>query len=185
MRAKKYFKKQARGIHALEKDGLRVLVHAGAGGVGAFAIQYCKSRGATVFATASAGNADFIRRLGADEAIDYRNVDFTEVASDIDVVYDTMGGETHLRSYNVLKPGGLMVCLNAEPIPDEKPRDDIRVEIPLVQYDRAGVERIAQLIQTRAVQPSVGTVFFFSDAMDAYRLSETNHARGKIVLRMK
>tara|TARA_Y100001954_G_scaffold145802_2_gene155210 strand:- start:904 stop:1833 length:930 start_codon:yes stop_codon:yes gene_type:complete len=177
-------------LTALEKtvtiqNDMRVLVHAGAGGVGAFAIQYCKSRGATVFATASAGNADFVRRLGADEAIDYRNVDFTEVASDIDVVYDTMGGETHLRSYNVLKPGGLMVCLNAEPIPDEKPRDDIRVETPLVQYDRAGVERIAQLIQTRAVQPSVGTVFFFSDAMDAYRLSETNHARGKIVLRIK
>jgi NADPH:quinone reductase-like Zn-dependent oxidoreductase len=177
-------------LTALEKtatvdDGMRVLIHAGAGGVGAFAIQYCKSRGATVFATCSARNADYVRGLGADEAIDYTTTDFSENLTDIDVVYDTVGGDTHLRSYRVLKPGGILVCLNAAPIPEEKPRDDIRVEIPLVGYDRAGVDRIAELIQSRAVQPSVGTVFFFSDAIDAYRLSETNHAKGKIVLRMK
>jgi NADPH:quinone reductase-like Zn-dependent oxidoreductase len=165
--------------------GMRVLIHAGAGGVGAFAIQYCKSRGATVYATASAANAEYVTGLGADEAIDYRTTDFAEALSDLDVVYDTMGGETHLKSYRVLKPGGFLVCLNAAPVPDEKPRDDIRVETPLVSYERAGAERIAELVAERAVQPSVGTVFFFSDAIDAYRLSETGHARGKIVLRMK
>ena len=167
------------------EEGMRVLIHAGSGGVGAFAIQYCRSRGATVYATASAGNADYLRRLGADETIDYRKVDFSEAVSDLDLVYDTIGGATHLKSYLVLKPGGLLVCLNAAPIPDEKPRDDIRVEFPPVQYNRAGVERIAELIGERAVQPSIGTIFFLSDAIDAYRLSETNHARGKIVLRMK
>lgn len=177
-------------LTALEKtatieEGMSVLIHAGAGGVGAFAIQYCKSRGGTVYATGSAANAGFLKRLGADHAIDYRKTDFRDSVPDLDIVYDTMGGETHLHSHDVLKPGGLLVCLNAAPIPDEKPRDDIRVEIPPVQYDRAGVERIAELIMTRAVQPSVGTVFFLSDAIDAYRLSETNHARGKIVLRMK
>ena len=111
--------------------------------------------------------------------------DFRDVVSDLDVVYDTMGGDTHMRSYAVLKPGGLLVCLNAEPIPDEKPRKDIRVETPLVRYDRAGVERIVQLLQTKAVQPNVETVYFLTDAIDAYRLSESNHARGKLVLRMK
>jgi NADPH:quinone reductase-like Zn-dependent oxidoreductase len=166
-------------------DGIEVLIHAGAGGVGAFSIQYCKSRGATVYTTASAGNADFLTRLGADQVIDYRSLDFRDVVSNLDVVYDTMGGDTHMRSYDVLKPGGLLVCLNAEPITDEKPRKDIRVETPLVRYDRPGVERIVQLIQTHAVQPNVGTVYFLSDAIDAYRLSETNHARGKLVLRMK
>ncbi|MFT5488194.1 MAG: NADPH:quinone reductase-like Zn-dependent oxidoreductase [Paracoccaceae bacterium] len=165
--------------------GMRVLIHAGAGGVGAFAIQYCKSRGATVYATASAGNADYVIGLGADEAIDYTTTDFSDVLSDLDVVYDTVGGEAHLKSYKVLKPGGFLVCLNAAPVPDEKPRDDIKVETPMVGYDRTGTERIAALIAERAVQPSVGTVFFFSDAIDAYRLSETGHARGKIVLRMK
>jgi NADPH:quinone reductase-like Zn-dependent oxidoreductase len=167
------------------EPGMRVLIHAGAGGVGAFAIQYCKSRGAKVYATASARNADYITGLGADEAIDYTTTDFSDVLSELDVVYDTVGGDAHLKSYKVLKPGGFLVCLNAAPVPDEKPRDDIKVETPLVGYDRAGTERIAALIADRSVQPSVGTVFFFSDAIDAYRLSETGHARGKIVLRMK
>ncbi|MGZ0245354.1 MAG: NADP-dependent oxidoreductase [Alphaproteobacteria bacterium] len=163
------------------EPGMRVLIHAGAGGVGAFAIQYCKSRGAKVYATASARNADYITGLGADEAIDYTTTDFSDVLSELDVVYDTVGGDAHLKSYKVLKPGGFLVCLNAAP----EPRDDIKVETPLVGYDRAGTERIAALIADRSVQPSVGTVFFFSDAIDAYRLSETGHARGKIVLRMK
>lgn len=178
-------------LTALEKsatieDGMRVLIHAGAGGVGAFAIQYCKSRGATVYATCSGGNVDYVLGLGADEAIDYTKGDFAEGLSDLDVVYDTMGGDTHVRSRAILKSGGHLVCLNAAPVPDDTPaRDDITVDTPLVTYDRADNERIAELITNRAVQPSVGTVFFFSDAMDAYRLSETGHARGKVVLRMK
>ena len=172
-------------LTATIEPGMRVLIHAGAGGVGAFAIQYCKSRGAKVYATASARNADYITGLGADEAIDYTTTDFSDVLSELDVVYDTVGGDVHLKSYKALKPGGVLVCLNAAPVPDEKPRDDIKVETPLVGYDRAGTERIAALIADRSVQPSVGTVFFFSDAIDAYRLSETGHARGKIVLRMK
>lgn len=166
------------------EEGMRVLVHAGAGGVGAFALQYCRSRGATVYSTCSGGNASYVRRWGA-EPIDYTKVDFAEELSDIDLVYDTMGGDIHLRSYDVLKPGGMMVCLNAAPIPDEKPRDDITIEIPPVGYERAGVDRISELIRERAVQPTVGTVFFFDQAIDAYRLSESTHARGKIVLRMK
>jgi NADPH:quinone reductase-like Zn-dependent oxidoreductase len=178
-------------LTALEKTatidaGMKVLIHAGAGGVGAFAIQYCKSRGATVYATCSARNTDYVLGLGADEAIDYTAGDFTQGLSDFDVVYDTMGGDTHVRSRTILKPGGMLVCLNAAPVPADAPvRDDITVETPLVTYERQDNQRLAELIVTRAVQPSVGTVFFFSDALDAYRLSETGHARGKVVLRMK
>jgi len=178
-------------LSALEKTvtidaGMRVLIHAGAGGVGAFSIQYCKSRGATVYATCSGRNTDYVLGLGADEAIDYTLGDFAEGLSDLDVVYDTMGGDTHVRSRAILKSGGMLVCLNAAPVPDDAPaRDDITIDTPLVTYDRQDNERLAELIVTRAVQPSVGTVFFFSDAMDAYRLSETGHARGKVVLRMK
>ena len=178
-------------LTALEKTatiepGMKVLIHAGAGGVGAFAIQYCKSRGAMVYATCSAGNSEFVRGLGADEAIDYTKGDFAAGLSDIDVVYDTMGGDIHVRSQAVLKPGGMLVCLNAAPVPADAPaRDDIEIETPLVTYLRADGERLAELIAERAVQPNVGTVFFFSDAIDAYRLSETGHARGKVVLRMK
>ena len=178
-------------LTALEKTatiepGMKVLIHAGAGGVGAFAIQYCKSRGATVYTTCSASNADYVLGLGADEVIDYTRGDFADGLSDFDVVYDTMGGDIHVRSRDVLKPGGMLVCLNAAPVPTDAPaRDDISIETPLVTYLRADGERIGELIAARDVQPSVGTVFFFSDAIDAYRLSETGHARGKVVLRMK
>jgi NADPH:quinone reductase-like Zn-dependent oxidoreductase len=178
-------------LTALEKTatispGMKVLIHAGAGGVGAFAIQYCKSRGAAVYATCSAKNAEYVLGLGADEAIDYTKGDFADGLSDFDVVYDTMGGDIHVRSRAILKPGGMLVCLNAAPVPADAPaRDDIEIETPLVTYLRADGERLAELIAARDVQPSVGTVFFFSDAIDAYRLSETGHARGKVVLRMK
>lgn len=178
-------------LTALEKTatispGMKVLIHAGAGGVGAFAIQYCKSQGATVYTTCSANNTDYVLGLGADEAIDYTRGDFADGLSDFDVVYDTMGGDIHVRSRAILKPGGMLVCLNAAPVPEDAPaRDDIAIETPLVTYLRADGERLAELIAARAVQPSVGTVFFFSDAIDAYRLSETGHARGKVVLRMK
>jgi NADPH:quinone reductase-like Zn-dependent oxidoreductase len=130
-------------LTALEKTatiepGMKVLIHAGAGGVGAFAIQYCKSRGAMVYATCSAGNSEFVRGLGADEAIDYTKGDFAAGLSDIDVVYDTMGGDIHVRSQAVLKPGGMLVCLNAAPVPADAPvRDDIEIETPLVTYLRA------------------------------------------------
>ncbi len=178
-------------LSALEKTatidvGMRVLINAGAGGVGAFAIQYCKSRGATVYATCSARNTDYVRSLGADEVIDYTKGDFAEDLSDFDVVYDTMGGDTHVRSRAILRSGGMLVCLNAAPVPDDAPvRDDISVETPLVTYLRKDGERIAELITERAVDPSIGSVFSFSDALDAYRLSETGHARGKVVLKMK
>ena len=166
-------------------EGTKVLIHAGAGGVGAFSIQYCKSMGATVYATCSETNIDFVSELGADQVIDYNSQDFVELCSGLDLVYDTVGGTTHQRSYDVLRPNGLLVCLNAAPIPDEAPRDDIRVETPVVSYMRSGVERIIELILSEAVKPSVGSVFAFSDAIEAYRLSETNHARGKIVLTMQ
>ena len=166
------------------KRGTKVLIHAGAGGVGAFAIQYCKGQGATVYATCSERNADYVADLGADYVIDYTTQNFEEAVSEIDVVYDTVGGDTHQRSHGVLRPGGLLVCLNAAPIPEEKPRDDISIENPPVSYDRAGLERINELMLSGTVRPSIGQVYPFSDAIDAYQLSETNHARGKIVLEM-
>lgn len=165
--------------------GMTVLIHAGAGGVGTFAVQYCKSQGATVYATCSGHNVDFLEGLGADEVVDYTATDFTEVLTDLDVVYDTMGGDTHLRSYRVLKPGGMLVCLNAAPVPEEKPRDDITVETPPVGYTRAEIAHIGELMVSGAVEATVSALFPLGDAVEAYRLSESGHARGKIVLGMK
>ena len=89
--------------------------------------QYCKSRRATVHATASAGNADFVNSLGAATVIDYATADFRDAVSDLDVVCDTVGGNVHLRSQSVLRPGGLLVCLNAAHIPERPRREDISV----------------------------------------------------------
>ncbi len=101
----------------MSSKGMRVLVHAGAGGVGTYAIQIARARGAEVFATCSQRNADFVASLGA-KVIAYDRAPFETQVSDIDVVLDVMGGDVHAQSYKVLKRGGLMVCLNAEPFVD-------------------------------------------------------------------
>ena len=97
---------------------MEVLIHAGAGGVGSLAIQIAKARGAQVTATCSARNADLVASFGADRVIAYDRVPFEKQVGDVDVVFDTMGGDVHRRSYEVLKRGGMMVCLAAEPIVD-------------------------------------------------------------------
>ena len=107
--------------------GMRVLVHAGAGGVGVFAIQIARSRGAEVFATCSQRNADFVTSLGA-QAIAYDQGAFETKIRDVDVVLDTIGGDVHRRSYQVLKRGGLMVCLNAEPFIDRSSEFSVTVK---------------------------------------------------------
>lgn len=97
------------------EEGMQVLVHAAASGVGAFAVRHCKSRRPTVHATASARNAEFVGSLGTDTVIDYETADFRDAVSDLDVVYDAVGGDVHLRSQSALKPGGPLVC--AAPFP--------------------------------------------------------------------
>ncbi len=163
-------------------EGQKVLIHAGAGGVGVIALQLAKHIGATVATTASESNADYVHELGADVAIDYRSTDFAHALSDYDLVFDTMGGDIHLRSYAVLAPGGRMTYLNADPIPDDKPRDDVTVSNASVSYDTASLERIAELVDSGAITPQVSAVVPLAEAVSAYDLSQTGHLRGKVVL---
>ena len=171
--------------HGNLAKGEKILIHAGAGGVGVIAIQLAKHIGAMVATTAGEANAEYVRELGADVVIDYRSTDFSEVLSDYDLVFDTMGGEIHVRSYAVLAPGGRMTCLNADPIPGDKPRDDVTVFNAPVAYDTASLERIAELIDKGAIRPQVSAVVPLSEAVSAYDLSQTGHLRGKVVLRMR
>ncbi len=163
----------------------KVLIHAGAGGVGVIAIQLAKHIGATVATTAGESNAEYVRELGADIAIDYRSTDFNQALSDYDLVFDTMGGDIHLRSYAVLASGGRMTYLNADPIPDERPRDDVTVSNASVGYDTASLERIAELVDSGAIKPQVSAVVPLAEAVSAYGLIETGHVRGKVVLRVR
>ena len=159
--------------------GERVLIHGGAGAVGVFAIQLAHRRGARVIATASGQNLDFVRELGADEVIDYRAERFEDVVRDVDVVFDTVGGETLERSWGVLKPGGRLVTVAAsgEQTTDER----IRAAYFIVEPSRTQLKEIARLIDGGAVRPVVGAVFPLAEARQAY---QHKPVRGKVVLRV-
>ncbi|MFD7878627.1 NADP-dependent oxidoreductase, partial [Streptomyces sp. NPDC059766] len=132
------------------RPGQRVLIHAAAGGVGHVAVQIAKARGAYVIGTASAGKHDFLRGLGADEVIDYRETDFAEAVKDVDVVLDTIGGDHSVRSLRVLRPGGIVVSIlpvGSSEFPEEAERLGVRAVRMLVDADRAGLEAIAELVE--------------------------------------
>ena len=159
--------------------GERVLIHGAAGGVGTLAVQLARWRGARVTATASAANLDFVRGLGAEEVIDYRADRFEDVVGQMDVVFDTVGGETLERSWSVLKPGGRLVTVAAsgEQTTDER----IRAAYFIVEPSRKQLSEIAQLIEGGALRPVVGEVFPLAEARQAY---QHKPVRGKVVLRV-
>jgi NADPH:quinone reductase-like Zn-dependent oxidoreductase len=163
----------------------RVLIHAGAGGIGALAVQLAKHLGATVAATAGTANLDFVRPLGADVVIDYSKSDFAAEIKDYDLVFDLVGGETRYRSFRVLKPGGAIVHLSVPPMTQPAPRDDVTVKAAPVKYDTALLEEVRGLVESRTIRPVVGAVFAFSDARKAYEHVMTGHARGRVMLDMR
>ncbi len=164
------------------KRGETILIQGGAGGVAGFAIQLAKHLGATVITTASARNHDYVKSLGADRAIDYNAQDFTKAVSDCDVVFDTVGGEVQVRSYDVLKPGGRLVWIAAAPAGFQPRRTDVEVLRPNVARDRAHLERMLALYEAGAVWPPHIVRYKLADAAEAHRVSEGRHLRGKLVL---
>ena len=164
------------------QKGQTVLVHGGAGGVGHFAVQLAKWKGAKVIATASAENTDFVKGLGADQVIDYKATKFEDVVKDADVVLDAVGGNTTNRSAAVLKKGGILVSIAGEPDPALFAAKGVRVADHLVQPSGTQLAEIAKLIQAGTVKPHVGTQLPLKDAAKAQQLSESGHSRGKIVL---
>jgi len=163
----------------------RVLIHAGAGGVGGIAIQLARHLGAEVAATCSAANLDYVRRLGADPAIAYDREDFATRLDDYDVVLDSIGGAVHRRSYEVLKPGGTLVYLIADPIEDLSERYGVTTRLAVIQEDRDRLAAVAALVESGAIVPQVGQVLPLAEAAAAHRLSESGNARGKIVLQVR
>lgn len=161
--------------------GMRLLVHAGAGGVGGFALQLARHFGAEVTTTCSAANTEYCRSLGAHHVIDYATEDFASRRG-FDVVLDTLGGAVHQRSLDVLEPGGTLVWLAAAPFDVGHGRDDVRVVRAEV---RCTAERLAMLLDWAArgiLRLPVETRIPFADAPRGYALSRSGHARGKIVV---
>ncbi|MFJ6894638.1 NADP-dependent oxidoreductase [Streptomyces hokutonensis] len=167
------------------QPGQRVLVHAAAGGVGHVAVQIAKARGAHVIGTASAGKHDFLRELGVDEAIDYRETDFAEAVKDVDVVLDTLGGETGLKSLRVLRPGGVVVSIvpiGKDDFYEEAERLGVRAVRMLVDADRADMEAIAELVEAGKLRATIAGAFPLAEAAEAHRLGGTGRTAGKLVL---
>ncbi|MEU5742661.1 NADP-dependent oxidoreductase [Streptomyces tendae] len=167
------------------QPGQRVLIHAAAGGVGHVAVQIAKARGARVIGTASAGKHEFLRSIGADETVDYRETDFAEVVKDVDVVLDTIGGDTSLRSLRVLRPGGVVVSIlpvGSDEFYEEADRLGVRAVRMLVDADRAGMEEIARLVESGKLRATIAQTFPLAEAARAHAEGETGRTTGKIVL---
>ncbi|MDF2808984.1 MAG: hypothetical protein K0S56_15 [Microvirga sp.] len=170
---------------ATVKPGMRVLIHAGAGGVGSMAVQLARHLGASVIATCSARNAEYVKSLGAAETIAYDEVPFEEHVENADMVFDLIGGDVHRRSYKVLRRGGTMVYLNAEPIEDRGAEFGIDVRMAQVLPSRSALAAIVERVERGVIRPTVERILPFSDYAEAHRLSDQGHARGKIVLTVR
>jgi NADPH:quinone reductase-like Zn-dependent oxidoreductase len=170
----------AAGLHS----GQTILIHGGSGGVGSFAIQIAKARGARVLATASTANQDLLKQLGADVAIDYTKEKFEDVAKDVDAVLDPVGKETLARSYGVVKKGGVVMSLVARPDPAELEKHGIRGVTIDVHPERKDLTEIAQLIDNGKIKPVVTQTLPLTEAIAAQKQAATHHTRGKVVLRI-
>jgi NADPH:quinone reductase-like Zn-dependent oxidoreductase len=166
------------------QGGQRVLIHGGAGGVGHFAIQFAKARGAYVITTVSNEHIDFVRSLGADEVIDYKQQRFETVAKNVDLVLDLIGGETQERSWGVLKRGGALVSTLTEPSQERAKALGLRAMRYTVKESGAELEEIGRLIDAGKVKPKITKTFRFSEAANAQQYVEEGHTEGKVVLKI-
>lgn len=170
--------------HGGLRAGQRVLIHGASGGVGVFAVQFAKWKGAYVIGTASGKNVTFVRELGANEVIDYETEDFSQKVPDVDLVFDTQGGKVQMDSLKVLKPGGVLVSTVGIQNPDALKDRGIRGVSYMAESVPADLEQIAKLIDTGIVIPVVSKIFPLKDAAEAQKMSEEGHVRGKIVLQV-
>ncbi|MGO3115971.1 NADP-dependent oxidoreductase [Enterococcus pseudoavium] len=174
---------QALFTHGELKAGEKVLIHAGAGGVGIYAIQLAKNAGATVITTASKKNHELLKELGADQVIDYHTTDFSEVLEEIDLVFDTLGGAVQKDSFKVLNEAGRLISIVSQPA-EEMAQRIAKAESIWLQPDGLQLQAIAELMAAGKVKSIVGQTYpLTADGVKAaHELSATHHAKGKIVL---
>src|SRR5256714_4155047 len=166
------------------QPGQRVLIHAGSGGVGHFAVQLAKWKGAHVFATASTKNQDLLRELGVDKAIDYTQQRFEDIARDIDIVLDTIGGETQEGSWSDLKKGGSLVSLVQPPSEEKAKGLGVRTASIGAQPNGAQLAEIAKIIDSGKPAPIIDRILPLSEARRGHELSQSGHTHGKITMRV-
>ena len=167
------------------KSGETILIQGGAGGVASFAIQLAKHLGARVITTASAANLSYLRDIGADQVIDYNATDFTKVVSNCDAVFDTVGGDVATRSFAVLKPGGRAAFIASGAKAPTSERGDVTGLRPAVGRDRPHLDRVAALYQAGVIRAPEVKLYNLSEAVEALRVGEARHFRGKLVFKVR
>jgi NADPH:quinone reductase-like Zn-dependent oxidoreductase len=170
--------------HGQLSAGQRVLVHGAAGGVGGFAVQLARWCGAQVVATASSGNVQTAQRLGADQVVDHTRTRFEDAVDWVDLVFDTVGGDRLVRSPAVLRPGGRLVSVAAEPRQEPAAARGITATYFVVEPNREQLVELAKLVDSGGLRPLVGEVFPLAEARTAFERSLGDHRPGKIVLRV-
>lgn len=167
------------------KSGDKVLVHSGSGAVGGLLVQLCHHLGAYVTATCRSTNRDYVLGLGADRVIAYDEQDFSEILTDQDIVFELMGGEVHDKSYKVLKKGGHMVWLVADPIRDRGEEFGVKVTRAMITDDKSALQAMMDLAGAGILKPQVARTMPLSEAAEAHRLMEKGAiSRGRLMLTM-
>lgn len=176
---------QALVDHMDLQKGQKILIHGGAGGIGSMAIQLARHIGAHITTTAAAKDTDFVKGLGADEVIDYEAQDFADVIKDYDAVFDTIGGETTVKSYTVLKPGGALVSMAAQADDVLAKQYEVKFTSQFTHVTTKRLDAVSALIDDGSLKPVIDKVFPLEDAAEALEYQKTARPRGKVVLLIK
>ncbi len=191
-------------IQALEKVDLkkddRILIHAGSGGVGSFAVQYAKAKGAIVYTTTSSTNVEWVEALGADRVIDYKNEDYKEVANNLDIVFDTLGGDYTFEAFDIIKKGGKVTTIAGSPdVESAKQMGIENYELPeklnklieeksakyrhtWMQPNAGQLKEIKAMVEDRTIRPIIDLIYPFEDAVKAFEYLATGRAQGKVIV---
>ncbi len=176
---------QALVDHISLSSGKKILIHGGAGGIGSMAIQIARHLEAYVATTVSAKDIQYVKELGADEAIDYKNQSFEDILHDYDAVYDTVGGETYVRSFKVLKEGGIIVSMLEQPRSELMKQYGVKAIGQFTQVNSERLSRLAELVDKHIIKVHVDKTFPLEQAGEALAYLQNGHPRGKVVLNMK
>ncbi len=185
------------------KENDKVLIHAGSGGVGSFAVQYAKAKGAYVYTTTSTANVDWVKALGADRVIDYKTEDYKAVVEDADIIFDTLGKNYSLEAFEVIREGGKVVSV-AGPLDEESAArfgmtdyrlpEELLIQISskkasykfiFMHPNGSHLNKIKSMIEDEEIKPIIDKVYPFSEGIEAYTHLASGRAKGKIVIKLK
>lgn len=176
---------QALTEHIKLQSGQKIFIHGGAGGIGTIAIQIAKNLGAYVATTATDTGIDYVKQLGADEVIDYKDQDFSEILSDFDAVFDAVGGDDFNKSFKILKKNGTAVTMIADPDQDKAEKLNITAIRQATHVSTDRLSALAKLIEDKIVTPHVDAVFSLEEIRKAFELRESGAVKGKVVIEIK